>query len=101
MLLLAVHFFSIAPPWLGIGPSFFNSQKTHGLHVGIAMFTCYLMGYFTFRALFNHNPAMSAAGGILGLVIAMLVETLLFIIRTSSLDKKPARKATSTQKKNQ
>lgn len=43
----------------------------------------------------------SAAGGILGLVIAMLVETLLFIIRTSSLDKKPARKATSTQKKNQ
>ncbi|WMV43362.1 hypothetical protein MTR67_036747 [Solanum verrucosum] len=75
-----------------------------GLHVGIAMFTGYLMGYFAFRALFNHSPAMSAAGGILGLVIAMLVETLLFIIKTSSLDKKPARKATSfttTQKKNQ
>ncbi|KAG5592567.1 hypothetical protein H5410_043081 [Solanum commersonii] len=78
--------------------------KVVGLHVGIAMFTGYLMGYFAFKALFNHSPAMSAAGGILGLVIAMLVETLLFIIRTSSLDKKPARKATSfttTQKKNQ
>ncbi|XP_004245907.1 uncharacterized protein [Solanum lycopersicum] len=81
--------------------SSYKDQMGFGLHVGIAMFTCYLMGYFTFRALFNHNPAMSAAGGILGLVIAMLVETLLFIIRTSSLDKKPARKATSTQKKNQ
>lgn len=84
--------------------SSYKDQMGFGLHVGIAMFTGYLMGYFAFRALFNHSPAMSAAGGILGLVIAMLVETLLFIIRTSSLDKKPARKATSfttTQKKNQ
>ena len=29
-----------------------------------------------------------AAGGILGMVIGMLVETLLFIIRTSDLDSK-------------
>ncbi|KAF3677307.1 putative NADH dehydrogenase [ubiquinone] 1 alpha subcomplex subunit 1-like [Capsicum annuum] len=75
-----------------------------GLHVALTMFTGYLVGYYAFRALFSHSPAMSAAGGILGLVIGMLVETLLFIIRTSSIDKKPARKATSfttKQKKNQ
>uniref|UniRef100_A0A3Q7IJ58 Uncharacterized protein n=1 Tax=Solanum lycopersicum TaxID=4081 RepID=A0A3Q7IJ58_SOLLC len=53
-----------------------SSEKMKGLHVGIAMFTGYLMGYFAFRALFYHSPAMSAAGGILGLVIIMLVETL-------------------------
>ncbi|KAB1215982.1 hypothetical protein CJ030_MR4G023614 [Morella rubra] len=64
------------------------------------MFTGYLVGYAAFRALFNHSPAMvaserpsfpvslatNAAGGILGLVGGMLVETLLFIITTSSKD---------------
>ncbi|KAF2538467.1 hypothetical protein F2Q68_00021532 [Brassica cretica] len=50
------------------------------------MFTGYLVGYASFRALFNRNPALSAAGGILGLVLAMLVETLLFIIKTSKDD---------------
>lgn len=84
--------------------SSYKDQMGFGLHVALTMFTGYLMGYYAFRALFSHSPAMSAAGGILGLVIGMLVETLLFIIRTSSLDKKPARKATTfttTQKKNQ
>ncbi|RDX58318.1 hypothetical protein CR513_62376, partial [Mucuna pruriens] len=32
------------------------------------MFTGYLLGYAAFRALFNHSPAMNAAGGILGLM---------------------------------
>ncbi|XP_060207617.1 uncharacterized protein LOC132635306 [Lycium barbarum] len=84
--------------------SSYKDQMGFGLHVALTMFTGYLLGYYAFRALFNHSPAMSAAGGILGLVIGMLVETLLFIIRTSSMDKKPARKATSfatKQKKNQ
>lgn len=84
--------------------SSYKDQMGFGLHVALTMFTGYLLGYYAFRALFSHSPAMSAAGGILGLVIGMLVETLLFIIRTSSLDKKPARKATSfttKQKKNQ
>ncbi|RZC69360.1 hypothetical protein C5167_032462 [Papaver somniferum] len=55
-----------------------------GLHVAVIMFTGYLVGYAAFRALFNHNPVMNAAGGILGLVFAMLLETLLFIIKSSS-----------------
>ncbi|KAL2901317.1 DNA translocase FtsK [Bienertia sinuspersici] len=47
------------------------------------MFTGYLVGFIAFRALFDRNPVMSTAGGILGLVFGMLLETLLFIIRTT------------------
>ncbi|KAF2613263.1 hypothetical protein F2Q70_00010550 [Brassica cretica] len=69
------------------------------------MFTGYLVGYASFRALFNRNPALSAAGGILGLVLAMLVETLLFIIKTSKDDQIQSSKSSSsftpTTKKNQ
>ncbi|XP_006281032.2 uncharacterized protein LOC17876419 [Capsella rubella] len=67
--------------------SSYKDQLGFGLHVGLTMFTGYLVGYASFRALFNRNPALSAAGGILGLVLAMLVETLLFIIKTSRDDK--------------
>ncbi|KAK3041576.1 hypothetical protein RJ639_000710 [Escallonia herrerae] len=71
-----------------------------GLHVVLTMFTGYLVGYAAFRALFGHSPVMNAAGGILGLVCGMLIETLLFIIRTSSLERKSA-SSTSELKKNQ
>ncbi|XP_009771686.1 uncharacterized protein [Nicotiana sylvestris] len=84
--------------------SSYKDQMGFGLHVTLMMFTGYLVGYYAFRALFSHSPAMSAAGGILGLVGGMLVETLLFIIRTSSQDRKPTKKSTSftsKQKKNQ
>ncbi|XP_009610992.1 uncharacterized protein LOC107762816 isoform X1 [Nicotiana tabacum] len=84
--------------------SSYKDQMGFGLHVALMMFTGYLVGYYAFRALCSHSPAMSAAGGILGLVGGMLVETLLFIIRTSSQDRKPTRKSTSftsKQKKNQ
>ncbi|RZC44505.1 hypothetical protein C5167_037470 [Papaver somniferum] len=64
--------------------SSYKDQMGFGFHVAVTMFTGYLMGYAAFRALFNHNPVMNAAGGILGLVFAMLLETLLFIIKTSS-----------------
>ncbi|XP_048447493.1 uncharacterized protein LOC103960451 isoform X2 [Pyrus x bretschneideri] len=57
-------------------------------------------GYAAFRALFNHSPVMNAAGGILGLVIGMLVETFIFIIRTSSQDLRSS-SSTSKLKKNQ
>ncbi|XP_010482680.1 PREDICTED: uncharacterized protein LOC104761308 [Camelina sativa] len=66
--------------------SSYKDQLGFGLHVGLTMFTGYLVGYASFRALFNRNPALSAAGGILGLVLAMLVETLLFIIKASRDD---------------
>ncbi|KAJ9549722.1 hypothetical protein OSB04_022265 [Centaurea solstitialis] len=68
--------------------SSYKDQLGFGLHVALTMFTGYLLGHFTFRALFGHSPIMTAAGGILGLVVGMMVETLLFIIRTSSQDRK-------------
>ncbi|CAH9085219.1 unnamed protein product [Cuscuta europaea] len=63
------------------------------------MFTGFLVGYAAFRALFSHSPAMSAAGGILGLVVGMLVETLLFVVRTTSMDRRSS--FTTQAKKNQ
>ncbi|CAF2324291.1 unnamed protein product [Brassica napus] len=87
--------------------SSYKDQLGFGLHVGLTMFTGYLVGYASFRALFNRNPALSAAGGILGLVLAMLVETLLFIIKTSKDDQIQSSKSSSsssftpTIKKNQ
>ncbi|KAJ6389036.1 hypothetical protein OIU77_027397 [Salix suchowensis] len=84
--------------------SSYKDQIGFGLHVVLIMFTGYLVGYAAFRALFGHSPAMSAAGGILGLVLGMLVETLLFIIRTSETsnpDRRPTTSNTSKLKKNQ
>ncbi|XP_062146628.1 uncharacterized protein LOC133854438 [Alnus glutinosa] len=80
--------------------SSYKDQLGFGLHVVVMMFTTYLVGYAAFRALFNHSPAMNAAGGILGLVGGMLVETLLFIIRTSNQDHRSSSSA-SKLKKNQ
>ncbi|KAL6493366.1 hypothetical protein OROGR_032500 [Orobanche gracilis] len=65
--------------------SSYKDQLGLGLHVVVTMFAGYLAGFAAFRALFGHTPAMSAAGGILGLIVAMLVETLLFILRSSDL----------------
>ncbi|XP_061347078.1 uncharacterized protein LOC133292648 [Gastrolobium bilobum] len=90
--------------------SSYKDQLGFGLHVVVTMFTGYLLGYAAFRALFNHSPAMNAAGGILGLVGAMLVETFLFIIRSSDADVNKTRRSnqkpissfsTSRLKKNQ
>ncbi|KAL5781727.1 hypothetical protein ACOSP7_006756 [Xanthoceras sorbifolium] len=80
--------------------SSYKDQLGFGLHVVLIMFTGYLVGYATFRALFSHGPVMSAAGGILGLVCGMLVETLLFIIRSSRWDARSPSDA-SKLKKNQ
>ncbi|CAN1328168.1 hypothetical protein LINPERPRIM_LOCUS34359 [Linum perenne] len=78
--------------------SSYKDQLGFGMHVGLVMFTGYLVGYAAFRALFDRSSAMSAAGGILGLVGGMLVETLLFIIKAS--DQTPKQyKSTSKIKK--
>ncbi|KAF8728208.1 hypothetical protein HU200_018798 [Digitaria exilis] len=77
----------VAPPSRNDGPEPFSSYKDQigfGLHVVVIMFTGYLVGFATFKAVFNNSPVLNAAGGILGLVCGMLVETILFIIRTSS-----------------
>ncbi|KAK8484117.1 hypothetical protein V6N13_122621 [Hibiscus sabdariffa] len=80
--------------------STYKDQIGFGLHVALIMFTGYLVGHFAFRALFNHSPIMNSAGGILGLVFGMLLETLLFIIRTSEPNlKSPS--SSSRFKKNQ
>ncbi|CAK9174283.1 unnamed protein product, partial [Ilex paraguariensis] len=74
------------------------------LYVVLTMFTGYLVGYAAFRALFGHGPIMmtsgvaSTAGGILGLVCGMLVEMLLFIVRTSSQDLGPKSSASKLKK---
>ncbi|XP_027084533.1 uncharacterized protein [Coffea arabica] len=70
--------------------SSYKDQLGLGLHVAVTMFTGYLVGYAAFRALFSRNVGMSAAGGILGLVGGMLVETLLFIIRSTNQDRRPS-----------
>ncbi|KAA8522041.1 hypothetical protein F0562_012645 [Nyssa sinensis] len=80
--------------------SSYKDQLGFGLHVVLTMFTGYLVGYAAFRALFGHSPVMNAAGGILGLVCGMLLETLLFIIRTSNQDLRSS-SPTSEIKKNQ
>uniref|UniRef100_A0A1D1Y9E8 Retinoblastoma-related protein 1 n=1 Tax=Anthurium amnicola TaxID=1678845 RepID=A0A1D1Y9E8_9ARAE len=64
--------------------STYKDQLGFGLHVLLIMFTGYLVGFTAFRALFNHSTVMNTAGGILGLVCGMLLETVLFIIRTSN-----------------
>ncbi|KAL6642625.1 hypothetical protein ACP70R_020806 [Stipagrostis hirtigluma subsp. patula] len=77
----------VAPPSKEDSPEPFSSYKDQigfGLHVVLIMFTGYLVGFAAFRALFNNSPVLNAAGGILGLVGGMLVETVLFIVRTSS-----------------
>ncbi|XP_021827781.1 uncharacterized protein LOC110768364 [Prunus avium] len=80
--------------------SSYKDQLGFGLHVVVTMFTGYLVGYAAFRALFNHSPVMNAAGGILGLVVSMLVETLIFIIRSSGQDLRSS-SSTPKLKKNQ
>ncbi|XP_072962961.1 uncharacterized protein [Typha angustifolia] len=66
--------------------SSYKDQIGFGLHVVLIMFTGYLVGFAAFRALFNHSSVMNAAGGIFGLVCGMLLEVVLFIIRTSNQD---------------
>ncbi|XP_073306784.1 uncharacterized protein [Primulina huaijiensis] len=81
--------------------SSYKDQLGFGLHVVLIMFTGYLLGYAAFRALFSHIPAMNAAGGILGLVLGMLVETLLFIVRSTCRDLGSPSSTSKMIKKNQ
>ncbi|GBG42468.1 hypothetical protein CBR_g88177 [Chara braunii] len=67
---------------------FFSSYKDQlgfGLHVIVTMFTGYAFGHMLFRSQFHNDPAMNAAGGTLGLIAGMLIETLLFIIQASRI----------------
>lgn len=75
--------------------SLYKDQLGFGAHVVLIMFTCYLVGYTAFKALFGQSAVMNTAGGLIGLVFGLLLETLLFIIRTSNHD----RQSTSTASK--
>lgn len=73
---------------------YFSSYKDQlglGLHVVVTMFTGYLVGYALFRSQFGMSPVLHAAGGISGMVIAMLLETLLFIVRSSLFEERRAK----------
>ncbi|MQM11251.1 hypothetical protein Taro_044156 [Colocasia esculenta] len=78
--------------------SSYKDQLGFGLHVLLVMFTGYLVGFAAFRALFNHSSIMNAAGGILGLVCGMLLETVLFILRTSNREVVSSRTAAKLKK---
>ncbi|GLU05397.1 hypothetical protein SLE2022_224990 [Rubroshorea leprosula] len=77
--------------------STYKDQLAFGFHVVLTMFTGYL--WLDIWRL-EHCSTINAAGGIVGLVFGMLLETLLFIIRTSDhgLRSPPL---TSRMKKNQ
>ncbi|KAH7426351.1 hypothetical protein KP509_11G097800 [Ceratopteris richardii] len=66
--------------------STYKNQLGFGVHVIFIMFTGYLAGYFLFRSQFRGNSILHAAGGVSGMVLGMLVETMLFIIRASKMD---------------
>eukprot|EP00250_Pteridium_aquilinum_P021457 c25130_g1_i1 orf=316-945(-) len=66
--------------------SSYKDQLGFGIHVVVIMFTGYLAGHILFRSQFGGSPVLHAAGGIFGMVVGMLVETMLFIIRASNAD---------------
>jgi len=80
---------------------YFSSYKNSlgfGIHVVAIMFTGYMFGYAIFRAQFQNSPSMHAAGGVLGLIAGMFVETILFIVR-ASLEEKNTRVKLQTKEK--
>jgi uncharacterized membrane protein YciS (DUF1049 family) len=71
-------------------PEYFSSYKDQlgfGLHVALAMFTGFAFGYTICRSQFRETPVLHAAGGAMGLILGMLVETLLFIVRNLQREK--------------
>ncbi|CAM6121538.1 unnamed protein product [Calypogeia fissa] len=73
-----------------IEPEYFSSFKDQlgfGLHVVLTMFTGFVFGYAIFRSLFRETPVLHAAGGALGLMAGMILETLLFIVRDAQREK--------------
>ncbi|BBN17955.1 hypothetical protein MPTK1_7g18290 [Marchantia polymorpha subsp. ruderalis] len=80
-------------------PEVFSSYKEQlgfGLHVVVTMFTGFAFGYSVFRSQFRDNPVIHAAGGALGLIIGMLLETLLFIVRDAQKAKHEERRSKKT-----
>ncbi|CAI7735098.1 unnamed protein product [Closterium sp. NIES-54] len=69
----------------------YREQLGFGMHVVGVMFTCYLLGHFAASALIKDQPALHPVGGAVGLIFGMLLETTLFIIRTTQLEEKQAK----------
>eukprot|EP00243_Klebsormidium_subtile_P002718 TRINITY_DN15511_c0_g1_i2.p1 TRINITY_DN15511_c0_g1~~TRINITY_DN15511_c0_g1_i2.p1 ORF type:complete len:194 (+),score=48.62 TRINITY_DN15511_c0_g1_i2:268-849(+) len=61
----------------------YKEQLGLGLHVIFTMGTGYACGYYFLRALFPHDYTLHQLGGVLGIMLGMLLETLLFIIRSA------------------
>ncbi|KAJ7155003.1 hypothetical protein O6H91_14G006800 [Diphasiastrum complanatum] len=86
--------------------SSYKDQLGFGLHVVVTMFTGFMGGYFLFRSQLQNSPALHAAGGVLGLCVGMLVETLLFMVHSyqyekasSKIDKRRPRLSSNTRAK--
>ncbi|KMZ67914.1 hypothetical protein ZOSMA_252G00150 [Zostera marina] len=79
--------------------SSYEDQIGFGLHVILIMVIGFLCGYVAFRALFNHNVVMNIAGGIFRMVFGMLLETVLFMIRTSAMESAPSRSRMKSKKR--
>ncbi|KAL2613324.1 hypothetical protein R1flu_025016 [Riccia fluitans] len=79
--------------------SSFKEQLGLGLHVLVTMFTGFAFAYSIFRSQFPDNPAVHAAGGALGLIVGMLLETVLFIVRDAQKTKHEERRAKKAAQK--
>ncbi|KAK9831323.1 hypothetical protein WJX81_002423 [Elliptochloris bilobata] len=74
----------------------FRQQLGFGVHVLVMMGTFYALGHYA-AAHVSRNAGYHAAGGLAGLVFAMLMEVVLLIIRTTV----PEAAATNGAKKDQ
>ncbi|CAI5466179.1 unnamed protein product [Closterium sp. Yama58-4] len=77
----------------------YSEQLGFGMHVVGVMFTCYLLGHYAASALIRDQPALHPVGGAVGLIFGMLLETTLFIIRTTQLEKQAKQRSKKAAKK--
>eukprot|EP00884_Botryococcus_braunii_P004676 jgi/Botrbrau1/14209/Bobra.0291s0014.1 len=60
----------------------YKQQLGFGVHVLVMMGTLYAVGHAAVSTA-THNKALRPVGGLIGMILAMIVETLLYIIRTN------------------
>eukprot|EP00850_Spirogloea_muscicola_P006247 SM000029S10542 [mRNA] locus=s29:767396:768903:+ [translate_table: standard] len=71
--------------------SSYRDQLGFGLHVILTMFTGFMSGWTLLKAI-SRDVVLHTAGGTLGLVAGMLLETVLYMIRVSRAEERQRRK---------
>lgn len=61
-------------------------QLSFGAHVLLTMVVFFLLGSYATRV-FSDKPAFQALGGVVGLAVALVLETTLFMVRSIALEK--------------